>query len=68
MITDYNLRSYYAHELRRIGGTGVDRLDCILFDAYVNMNPDQIEGGLVLFQHWAEPCWLTINCVQYDDC
>lgn len=45
MITDYHA-NYYAHELNRVGGTGVDRLGRALFDACVDLNPHQIEAAL----------------------
>ncbi|WP_286818142.1 SNF2-related protein, partial [Desulfobacter sp. UBA2225] len=45
MITDYHA-IYYAHELSRVGGTGVDRLGRALFDACVDLNPHQIEAAL----------------------
>ena len=45
MITDYHA-SYYAHELTRLGGSGVDRLGRALFDASVDLNPHQIEAAL----------------------
>lgn len=45
MITDYHA-NYYAHELSRGGGTGVDRLGRALFDACVDLNPHQIEAAL----------------------
>lgn len=45
MITNYHA-NYYAHELCRIGGTGVDRLGRALFDACVDLNPHQIEAAL----------------------
>lgn len=45
MITDYHAK-YYAHELSRIGGNGVDRLGRALFDACVDLNPHQIEAAL----------------------
>ncbi|HOJ05411.1 MAG TPA: SNF2-related protein [Bacteroidota bacterium] len=45
MITDYHA-CYYAHELSRIGGPGVDRLGRALFDACVDLNPHQIEAAL----------------------
>ena len=37
---------YFAHELTRAGGTGVDRLGRALFDAQVDLNPHQIEAAL----------------------
>lgn len=37
---------YYAHELTRTGGDGVDRLGRALFDATVTLNPHQIEAAL----------------------
>lgn len=37
---------YYAHELSRAGGSGVDRLGRALFDACVDLNPHQIEAAL----------------------
>ncbi|MGD8388787.1 MAG: SNF2-related protein, partial [Desulfobacteraceae bacterium] len=45
MITDYHAR-YFAHELSRVGGTGVDRIGRALFDACVDLNPHQIEAAL----------------------
>lgn len=45
MITDYHA-IYYAYELSRVGGTGVDRLGRALFDACVDLNPHQIEAAL----------------------
>lgn len=45
MITDYHAK-YYAHELSRAGGNGVDRLGRALFDACVDLNPHQIEAAL----------------------
>jgi len=45
MITDYHA-SYFAHELSRIGGNGVERLGRALFDACVDLNPHQIEAAL----------------------
>jgi len=45
MITDYHAK-YYAHELSRMGGSGVDRLGRALFDACVDLNPHQIEAAL----------------------
>ena len=45
MITDYHA-NYYAHELTRTGGKGVDRLGRTLFDACVDLNPHQIEAAL----------------------
>ncbi|MPV86144.1 SNF2-related protein [Ostreibacterium oceani] len=37
---------YFAHELTRTGGKGVDRLGRALFDARVDLNPHQIEAAL----------------------
>ncbi len=45
MTTPYHAR-YFAHELTRIGGEGVDRLSRSLFDACVDLNPHQIEAAL----------------------
>lgn len=44
-LTEYHAK-FYAHELSRIGGTGVDRLGRALFDATVALNPHQIEAAL----------------------
>lgn len=44
-LTDYHAK-FYAHELSRVGGTGVDRLGRALFDACVELNPHQIEAAL----------------------
>ena len=45
MITDYHA-AYYAHELSRMGGAGVNRLGRALFSACVDLNPHQIEAAL----------------------
>lgn len=37
---------YYAYELSRTGGKGVERLGRTLFDACVDLNPHQIEAAL----------------------
>lgn len=37
---------YYAYELSRTGGKGVDRFGRALFDACVDLNPHQIEAAL----------------------
>jgi superfamily II DNA or RNA helicase len=44
-MTPYHAK-YYAHELSRVGGEGVDRLGRALFDACVELNPHQIEAAL----------------------
>jgi len=44
-LTEYHAK-FYAHELSRVGGTGVDRLGKALFDACVELNPHQIEAAL----------------------
>ena len=45
MTTAYHAR-YFAHELTRQGGAGVERLSRSLFDACVDLNPHQIEAAL----------------------
>ncbi|MEA2039011.1 MAG: DEAD/DEAH box helicase, partial [Thermodesulfobacteriota bacterium] len=45
MITDYHA-TYYAHELTRLGGSGIDKIGRALFDACVDLNPHQIEAAL----------------------
>lgn len=45
MITSYHAK-YFAHELTRQGGAGVERLSRSLFDACVDLNPHQIEAAL----------------------
>lgn len=45
MITDYHAK-YFAHEISRVGGSGLERLGRALFDACVDMNPHQIEAAL----------------------
>jgi len=37
---------FYAHELSRMGGAEVDRINRALFDARVDLNPHQIEAAL----------------------
>ena len=52
MVSGYNTiptkyhAKYFAHELTRAGGKGVDRLGRALFDACVDLNPHQIEAAL----------------------
>jgi len=45
MITDFHAK-YYAYEVSRIGGAGVNRVGRALFDACVDLNPHQIEASL----------------------
>lgn len=45
MSTPYHAR-YFAHELTRQGGDGIERLSQSLFDACVDLNPHQIEAAL----------------------
>lgn len=45
MFTDYHAK-YYAYELSRKGGAGVERVGRALFDACVDLNPHQIEASL----------------------
>lgn len=44
-MTPYHAK-YYAYELSRAGGEGVDRLGRALFDATVALNPHQIEAAM----------------------
>jgi ERCC4-related helicase len=45
MTTPYHAK-YFAHELTRQGGVGIERLSRSLFDACVDLNPHQIESAL----------------------
>lgn len=45
MSTPYHAR-YFAHELTRQGGIGIERLSRSLFDACVDLNPHQIEAAV----------------------
>lgn len=45
MSTPYHAK-YFAYELTRQGGDGVDRLGRSLFDAAVDLNPHQIDAAL----------------------
>lgn len=45
MITDHHA-AYFAHEISRVGGDGIERLGRALFDACVDLNPHQIEAAL----------------------
>jgi len=49
MSTAYHAK-YFAYELTRVGGTGVERLSRSLFDACVDLNPHQIEAALFAFR------------------
>lgn len=41
---------YFAYELTRVGGSGVERLSRSLFDACVDLNPHQVEAALFAFR------------------
>lgn len=45
MITEYHAK-YFAYELSKSGGEGIDKLGRALFDASVDLNPHQIEAAL----------------------
>lgn len=45
MLTEYHAK-YFAHELTKSGGKGVDRLGQSLFNASVDLNPHQVEAAL----------------------
>jgi hypothetical protein len=62
MITEYHSK-YYAYELSRQGGLGVDRLSRSLFDACVDLNPHQIEAAL-----FAMRSPLSKGVVLADEC
>jgi len=49
MTTPYHAR-FFANELTRQGGEGVERLSRSLFDACVDLNPHQIEAALFALQ------------------
>jgi SNF2 family DNA or RNA helicase len=49
MSTAYHAK-YFACELTRIGGAGVERLSRSLFDACVDLNPHQIDAALFAFR------------------
>jgi hypothetical protein len=44
MSTPYHAK-YFAYELTRLGGDGVERLGRSLFDAAVDLNPHQIDAA-----------------------
>ncbi len=49
MSTAYHAK-YFAYELTRVGGSGVERLSRSLFDACVDLNPHQVEAALFAFR------------------
>lgn len=49
MISDHHA-CYFAHELTRHAGQGIDQLSASLFDAAVDLNPHQIEAALFFFR------------------
>jgi hypothetical protein len=49
MSTAYHAK-YFACELTRSGGAGVERLSRSLFDACVDLNPHQVEAALFAFR------------------
>lgn len=49
MTTAFHAR-YFANELTRVGGSGVERLSRSLFDACVDLNPHQVEAALFAFR------------------
>src|ERR1035437_2491117 len=44
-LTVYHAK-YFAHDLTRRAGSGIDRLSMSLFDAAVDLNPHQIEAAV----------------------
>ena len=50
MITTHHHARYFAYELTRVGGSGVERLSRSLFDACVDLNPHQVEAALFAFR------------------
>lgn len=49
MTTAYHAK-FYAHELSRRGGEGIERISQSLFDACVDLNPHQVEAALFAIQ------------------
>ncbi len=49
MSTAYHAK-YFAFELTRTGGNGIERLSRSLFDASVDLNPHQVEAALFAFR------------------
>jgi len=49
MSTPFHAK-YFAYELTRTGGLGLERLSRSLFDACVDLNPHQIEAALFAFR------------------
>ena len=49
VISDHHA-CYFAHELTRHAGQGIDQLSASLFDAAVDLNPHQIEAALFFFR------------------
>lgn len=45
MITAHHAK-YFAHQLTKQGGSGIDRLTQSLFNSNVDLNPHQIEAAL----------------------
>jgi len=45
MITNYHAK-YFAYELSKRGGEGIERLGQSLFDACVDLNPHQVEAAM----------------------
>ncbi len=45
MISDYHCK-YFAYDLTRSGGRGLDRISQSLFNATVDLNPHQVEAAL----------------------
>lgn len=45
MITAYHAK-YFANELSRVGGEGVERISRSLYDACVDLNPHQVDASL----------------------
>jgi SNF2 family DNA or RNA helicase len=48
-MTDYHAK-YFAHRLSCIGGSGIERLGRVLFDARVDLNPHQVDAALFAFR------------------
>jgi len=72
MVSGYNTiptkyhAKYFAHELTRAGGKGVDRLGRALFNACVDLNPPQIEATLFAMRSLLSKGVLLIYIVSWE--
>jgi len=65
MLTEYHAK-YFAYDLTKSGGKGVDRLGQSLFNASVDLNPHQVEAALFALRSPLSKGVLLADEVEFD--